>query len=403
MISVADAQEQLFARIQSLPPLPAQTVLISDAIGRVLAGDVHAVRDHPPFAASAMDGFAVRWADIQTLPARLQIIGESHAGKRFPNHVQAGQAVRIFTGAPVPSGADTVVVQEDTSRTHDQVTILARPDKSGGHVRPAALDAHKGQLLGQSGDTLSPARAGWIAAAAVASVQVVQRPTVDLVMCGDELRLPGQPLGDDQIVSTNGLVLAGMLGAAGADVVGADHIVPDDRDALSAIFTNATAQLIITAGGASVGERDFIQDAIKNAGGTIEFWKIAMRPGKPLMLGSIGDKIIIGLPGNPVSAFVCATLFAVPAVRALQGARHALPKTTPATWLHDWPANGPRQDYVRVTVEQTLTGYGLRALGQQDSSMLSVLAAAEALAVIPAFAEAARPGDPVQMLALRGG
>jgi molybdopterin molybdotransferase len=403
MISVDAAQEQLLARIAALPIHVAQQVRITDAIGRVLAGDVFAARDHPPFAAAAMDGFAVRWSDIQALPTHLRVVGESHAGKRFSGTMHSGQTVRIFTGAPIPAGADTVVTQEDTVRDSDRVHISGRPDKSGGHVRPAGLDARKGQLLAQRGDTLTPARAGWIAASAVATVDTTPRPRVDLVMCGDELRLPGQQLGEDQIVSTNGLLLAAMLTAAGADVVGADHVVPDDLDVLSAIFANAQAQLIVTAGGASVGARDFVQEAIKNAGGTIEFWKIAMRPGKPLMLGSIGDKIIIGLPGNPVSAFVGATLFAVPAVRALQRAIHVLPAPLPASWLHAWPENGPRADYVRVRVDRHAAGFVVQADGVQDSSMLSVLAHAGALAVVPPFAPAAKAGDAVQIILLNAG
>jgi molybdopterin molybdotransferase len=400
MIPVATAQEKLLAHVASVPKPPPETLSIAAAIGRILARDVMALRDQPPFAASAMDGYAVRWADVQSLPTTLQVSGESHAGKRYSGSLAQGEAIRIFTGAPVPPGADTILLQEDTSCSGNTVIVSGRPDKLGGHLRPAALDAHQGQLLARAGERLSAARAGWIAAAAVASVNVAPRPRVDLVMCGDELRLPGQSLGADQIVSTNGLVLDSLLRDSGADVVGSDNIIPDDLDALTAVFKNSQAQLIVTAGGASVGARDFVQEAIRNAGGEIDFWKIAMRPGKPLMVGRTGDKIIIGLPGNPVSAFVGAILFALPAIRALQGATDILPKEIPATWSHAGPANGARADYVRVRLKSTAAGLTVEAHAMQDSSMLSVLAAADALAIIPAGSTAFQPGDPVSVILL---
>jgi molybdopterin molybdotransferase len=400
MISVAEAQAQLIARIAQLPKAATEIISIMESVGRILASDVLAMRDHPPFPASAMDGYAVRWPDVEKLPATLRIIGESHAGQRFLGAVKAGDAVRIFTGAPVPGGADTIIIQEETSRDGDLITITGAPDKVGGHIRNAGLDALKGQTLVRTGEKLTAARAGLIAASAVSAVEVTVKPRVDLVLCGDELRLPGQSLGEDQIVSTNGLMLGAMLREAGADVIGDDHIVPDDKQALIAIFRNSTAQLIVSAGGASVGARDFIQDAIIAAGGTIDFWKIAMRPGKPLMLGSLNDKLILGLPGNPVSAYVGAILFALPAVRALQGALQILPETISANWTHDWSANGARTDFVRVQVERRTTGLAVRAVAMQDSSMLSVLAGADGLAIIEAGAAAVRAGDPVQILML---
>ncbi len=400
MIPVRDAQAQLLALVRALGPPRQEMISVAASAGRILAEDCVAQRDQPPFASSAMDGYAVQWQDISQLPATLTVIGESHAGKRFSGALRQGEAVRIFTGAPVPEGADTIVVQEETARSGDQVTITGRPENLGGHIRRAGLDCTVGKLIAHKGEKITAARAGFIAAAAIFQVTVAKSPRVDLVMCGDELRLPGQPLGHDQIVSTNGLMLAGLLQSAGADVIGADNIVPDDLAALTATLAHSDAQLIVTAGGASVGERDFVQQAIIEAGGRIDFWKIAMRPGKPLMVAQIKNKIIIGLPGNPVSAFVGAILFVLPAVRALQGALHVLPDIQRGHWAQPHPANGPRTDYVRATVARQADGLGVRALPVQDSSMLSVLAAANALAIVPAGASAAIVGDPVDLILL---
>jgi molybdopterin molybdotransferase len=400
VISVAEAQERLITLIAGLRKHPAETVFVTDSVGRVLAEDIVARRDHPPFAASAMDGYAVRWADIQTLPVQLRCIGESHAGKRFSAAIAPGTCVRILTGAPVPEGADTVVVQEDVTRDGETVSIRARPEKIGGHIRRAGLDCAAGQILAAKGTEITAARACLLAAAAVTHVPVQAKPQVDLLMCGDELRLPGQSLGADQIVSTNGLLLSALLKQAGAHVAGADHIVPDDLAAMTAIIRNSDADMLVTAGGASVGDRDFVQDAIKAAGGTVDCWKIAMRPGKPLMIATLDNKLIIGLPGNPVSAFVGSLLFALPAVRALQGHERPFPEIMHGVWAESRAANGPRADYVRSVVTPAEKGLAVRALPVQDSSMLSVLADATALAIVPANTPAVAAGAPVQFLPL---
>lgn len=400
MISVAAAQERLIALIDALPPTQAEPIFVTDSIGRILAEDVVARRDHPPFAASAMDGYAVQWADIQSLPTELRCVGQSHAGKRFSGNVSPGEAVRIFTGAPVPAGADTVVVQEDVTRAGDKISIAGRPEKAGGHIRRAGLDCAAGSILATTGTELSAPLACLVASAAVMQVMVQKKTQVDLLLCGDELRLPGQTLGADQIVSTNGVLLQALLQKAGAEVAGADHIVPDDLAALTAVLRHSDAQLIVTAGGASVGERDFLQEAIRAAGGTLDFWKIAMRPGKPLMIATLGQKLIIGLPGNPVSAFVGALLFAQPAVRALQKHRTPFPQIMHGFWSEPRPANGARADYVRCVAIPTGKGLAVHALPVQDSSMLSVLAEANALAVVPPQAPAASAGDPVAFISL---
>lgn len=400
MISVEDAQARLLALVQGFGSAASETVSIADSIGRILAADVIARRNQPPFPSAAMDGYAVRWEDIQHLPATLSVIGDSQAGNRFPGTVTHGKAVRILTGAPLPDGADSIVVQEDVTREGNQILIQGRPDRQGGHVRRTGLDCAAGDILAQRGAHISPARAGLIAAGAVTQVEVAQKTRVDLVLCGDELRLPGQPLGADQIVSTNGLLLAALLKQAGADVVGADNIIPDDLAALTAVIKNSDARLILSVGGASVGDRDYVQAAIVAAGGMIDFWKIAMRPGKPLMIATLDKTLIIGLPGNPVSAFVGAMLFALPAVRALQGAATPFPHTLTAQWAEAMPAGGPRADYLRAKLERMDGGLVVRAIPVQDSSMLSVLASADALAIRPAHAAPARAGDLAEIVPL---
>jgi molybdopterin molybdotransferase len=400
MISVGDAQSRLSAILAAHGQARPETISISDAVGRVLAQDVFARRDQPPFASSAMDGYAVRWGDIENLPATLKIVGTAQAGKRYSGKLLPGETVRILTGAPVPDDADTVVVQEDVMLEKNSIIVNGRPENRAGHIRRAGLDCAAGRLLAAAGTWLSPALTCLIAAGAVSVVSVGCLPRVDLVMCGDELRLSGQPLGADQIVSTNGLMLATLMRDAGARVVGADNIIPDDLDALTSVFRNSDADIIVTAGGASVGDKDFVQAAILAAGGKLDFWKIAMRPGKPLMIGTLGQKLIVGLPGNPVSAFVGALLFAVPAVRALQGQTHPFPALHAGTWGGAQPENGPRDDYVRVRLERGPTGPIAHGLSVQDSSMLSVLAAADALAVRPAHEAARSPGDPMLFLPL---
>ncbi len=397
MISVSAAQANILALADALPDLAVEQVDITAATGRILAEKVLAPRSQPPFAASAMDGYAVQWSDIQTLPCTLKIIGEAHAGRRFDNPLHAGCAVRIFTGAPVPDGADTVVAQEDTRRDADTVQILDRPALTARHIRPKGQDVAAGTLLAARGTVLDIRQCTFMAGAGVATVPVFPRPTVDLILCGDELKLPGTPLGPDDIVSTNGMLLAHMLRHAGADVRNADRLVPDNLAELTNIIRASTADIMISCGGASVGERDFVQAALRAAGATLAFWKIAMRPGKPFMAATLGDKIIIGLPGNPVSAAVCALLFAQPLVRARARARQPLAATVTGRWAHDVPPNGERADYVRASVDNG----AVTLLPRQDSALLGVLAQADALAVRPAAAAAAHAGDPVELLFLK--
>jgi molybdopterin molybdotransferase len=399
MISVAQAQAQVLALAR---PLPAETIALSAALGRVTAAAVLAERNHPPFAASAMDGYAVRWDDLASLPTTLTQIGVSQAGLRFAGAVQPGECVRIFTGAPLPDGADTVVVQEDTHADGASIRITGTPTKRGGHIRAAGLEAQEGETLVPAGTRLSPAHLGWLASAAVTQVAVRRAPVAELFATGDELVPPGAALGPDQIVSTNGMVLDALLRKDRAMVRGAERILADDPAVIAAALAASTADVLITIGGASVGERDYVLGCLEQLGATVAFWKIAMRPGKPLMVAQLGGRIVIGLPGNPVSAAVCAHLIVRPLLRALQGVDAPLPPVWRARWDVEVDANGNRADYMRASLIWREDGLWVRPLVPQDSSMLSRLAQAEALALRPPGAPSALVGEWSDVLPLDG-
>lgn len=395
MLSVDEAQRALLAHAR---PLPAETVTLADAAGRFTATDIAAKLTQPPFDASSMDGYAIRWAD---LPGPWRVIGESAAGRRFAGPVGTGEAVRIFTGAPLPPGADTVVIQEEIARDGDDARILGDGSLAcGAHIRPMGLDFMQGTPLVPAGTRLISARLGLLAAAGHGSVAVHRRPRVVLLATGDELVEAGEIPGPDGIVSSNGPMLAALLRAAGADVRDGG-IVPDTFNALDAALANAAnADLIVTVGGASVGDYDLVVPALQARGASIDFWKVAMRPGKPMLAGTLGGATVIGLPGNPVSAFVCATLFALPVVRALLGDRDPLPTAMLAEATVDLPANDSRRDHLRATLALVDGAWRVTPAARQDSSMLSVLAAADALLVRPEHAAAAPAGTAVPVISL---
>ncbi len=394
MISVAEAQARLLALITEAAR--CETVSIADALGRTLADDVFAVRDHPPFAASAMDGYAVRFADVVRAPVQLSVVGSAIAGSRYNGEIKSGEAIRILTGAPMPADCDTVVLQEDCVRRDDTLTVNAMPDHLGVHVRRAGLDIVATTLIARKGEIITPRLAGFIAAGAIKNISTYTRPGIELLACGDELKLPGETLGPDDIVSSNSLVLAGLLRAEGACVSGDDRVIGDDPAALEAAIRASTADILISIGGASVGDRDYMQGALVAAGATIDFWRVALKPGKPMMVGRRSKQIIIGLPGNPVSAYVCAVLFAVPALKALLGHKTVLPQTEKAVWGTDMRENGPRAEYVRVTLDHGVA----TPLKPQDSSMLSVLARADALAIRLPHAVVAAAGETIDIIRL---
>jgi molybdopterin molybdotransferase len=374
LLSVPDALARVLAL---MAPVGVETVPVARAAGRVLAETVTARRTQPPFAASAMDGYAI--GDDDARPgARFRVIGEALAGRRFAGHVGPGEAVRIFTGAPLPDGAGRVVIQEDVRRDGDTIVIGAMPDAER-HVRAAGADFAAGDPVAAP-CRIGPERAALLAAMNVALVPVARRPVVALIPTGDELVPPGEAPGPDQIVASNQIGLAGLLAAEGAE----PRLLPIARDrpeALRAALSLAAgADLIVTLGGASVGEHDLVREVFVAEGLDLAFWRIAMRPGKPLMAGRIGGVPMLGLPGNPVSAMVCGHLFLRPAVRALLGLPACPLARERARLGQALGPNGPREHYMRARLE----GGICTPFARQDSSLLSVLAAADVLLVRPA-------------------
>ncbi|NIA67312.1 molybdopterin molybdotransferase MoeA [Pelagibius litoralis] len=398
MISVEEALTRILERFR---PLPSETLGLGEAFGRVLATDIAARVTQPPKAVSAMDGYAVRAADVAAVPASLKVIGRVPAGSLFAGQLGPGEAVRIFTGAPLPDGADAIVIQEDTEVSGDQVTVK-ESSPLGHYVRPAGLDFSEGDAGPRAGQRLTARDVGLIAAMNHPWVQVHRRPRVAILATGDEVVMPGDPLGPSQIVSSNGLALAAFVRACGGDPIQLG-IAPDRSERLAELAAGARgADLLLTAGGASVGEHDLVQSALEGQGLQLDFWKIAMRPGKPLMFGQLGDTPMLGLPGNPVSALVCALLFARPALNRLRGLDSPAHPVSPMRLGADLPANDRRQDYLRARVSKDSQGQRTAtAYGRQDSSMLAMLAAADGLILRPPHAEAARSGAMVPVMDLR--
>jgi molybdopterin molybdotransferase len=400
MISVEEALRRFLA---PLKPLAAEQVAVSDGFGRVLAEDLLARRTQPPFAVSAMDGYAVRAADVAAVPARLRVIGSVPAGSAFAGTVAAGEAVRIFTGAKLPAGADCIVIQEDTAREGDWVTVREGAP-AGRYVRPEGLDFRAGDRGLAAGTVLTVRDVGLAAAMNRPWLSVRRRPRIAILPTGDEVVMPGDPVGPNQIVSSNGLALAALVTACGGtpQLLG---IALDHPDSLRALAEGASgADMLVTAGGASVGEHDLVQSALALDGLELDFWKIAMRPGKPLMVGRLKGTPMLGLPGNPVSSLVCALLFLKPALETMLGiARDGeAPQTAPLTVALD--ANDRRQDYLRARTRRAADGgIEVEPFARQDSSMLSLLARADCLVVRPPLAPAALPGDRVPIIRFTAG
>ncbi|MCS6986523.1 MAG: molybdopterin molybdotransferase MoeA [Sphingomonadaceae bacterium] len=394
--------EEAQARLLELAgPLPLEEVPLAQAAGRWLARDVDARLTHPPADTSAMDGWAVRFAD---LPGPLKVVGMAAAGHPFPGPVAPGQAVRIFTGAPLPAGADTVAVQEEMAEEGGCVRLMGEgPGAPGANVRPRGLDVRQGAVVGRAGERLTPRHLGLLAAAGLDRVPVRRRPRVVWLATGDELVPPGVEPGPGRIVSSNGVMVAAQLAAAGAHVEDRG-ILPDDREAIAAALAEAArdADVILTSGGASVGEHDLVRPVLGDLGAEIEFWRLAIRPGKPILAGRLGSAVVVGLPGNPVAAFVGTLLLAAPFVRHLAGDPDPWPR--PDWWpaAVDLPAGGPRRDFQRARLERTDAGWRVRPFPVQDSSMLSVLAKSDALLVRPERAPPVRAGEAVPVLRLDG-
>ena len=373
MTSVDEALSHLFSLVA---PLEAGSVPLQDACGRVLAETVTARRDQPPFSASAMDGYAVQSSDA--VPgARLSVIGEAAAGHGFAGGLSQSQAVRIFTGAPVPEGADRVVIQEDVAREGNTITLGNQLD-DGPHIRRKGTDFSVGDAM-KAPRRLTPSDVALLAAMNVPRVMVARKPVVALISTGDELVMPGEDPGPDQIIASNTFGLKAMLEQLGASA----RLLPIARDntaSLETAFDLAEgADLVVTIGGASVGDHDLVGDVAASLGMERSFYKVRMRPGKPLMAGRMGQAAMVGLPGNPVSAMVCGHVFLAPMIRLMLGLGAAPAPRRSARLAQDIDKGGPREHYMRATVADGT----ILAEDRQDSSLLSVLARANALMIRP--------------------
>ena len=383
--------------LTGVKPIGAEEVPLSNAHGRVLAVPLKAARAQPPFAASAMDGYAVRASDVAKVPTTLKLIGEAPAGHGFPDRVSKGQAVRIFTGAPLPAGTDTIIIQENTRANDDGTVSILETAAASSFVRAAGLDFRKGEVLLPKHTLMGAREIGLAAAMNHARISVIRRPSVALLATGDELVEPGATPRDDQIISSNTLAISAIISRFGGEPLDLG-IIPDKSTHIEkAIERAAGADILVTIGGASVGDHDLVQAAMEACGIRIGFWKIAMRPGKPLMFGSRQNQRVIGLPGNPVSAMVCTRLFIVPLIAAMTGNRQPLAPVTGVLGAPMQP-NDHRQDYVRATLSHGKHGEPVATpFPKQDSSMQRIFANADCLIIRPPFAPAAKQGDTIQL------
>ena len=399
LMPVADA---LAAILAGAEPLPEEMIALDDAWHRVLARDVAALRTQPPQAMSAMDGYAVRAADAAKMQARLKVIGEVAAGRPFARAVGPGEAVRIFTGGVVPDGADAVIIQEDTVADGGNITITEAAI-AGRHIRPAGVDFRQGDVLLSAGGRLTDRDLSLAASMNYPELPVRRRPKVVLLATGDELVMPGSMPGPGQIVYSNGYALRALARTEGAETIDLG-IAADTIEATTAGIRRARdsgADILVTTGGASVGDHDLVQESLRAEGVAMAFWQIAMRPGKPMMHGRLGAMRVIGVPGNPVSSYVCTLLFVVPLIRALSGRKFVHHVRESAVLGRDVGANDRREDYLRARLEERADGTLVAtSVNHQDSSLLANLSAAGALVIRPPFAPAASAGSPCDILRL---
>lgn len=398
LMPVADAYA---AVLKGAAALPEETVPLTSAHHRTLSRDIAALRTQPPAAMSAMDGYAVRASDAVT-GARLKVIGEVAAGRPFNSIIGAGQAARIFTGGVIPNGADAVVIQEDTARDGD-IVIVNEALVAGKNIRAAGIDFKQGDVLLPRGTRLNDRALALAASMDHPHLPVHRRPRIAILATGDELVAPGSALAPGQIVYSNIFSLSALVESEGAEVIDLG-IARDTLESTTDGIRRAResgADVLVTTGGASVGDHDLVQTALKAEGVDMAFWKIALRPGKPMMHGRLGSMRVLGLPGNPVSSYVCAFLFLVPLIRALSG-RNAVDHVLEQAVLgRDMPANDQRQDYLRARLENGESSIPVATtVGPQDSSLVANLAAANALIVRPPFAPAAPAGSPCTILRL---
>jgi molybdopterin molybdotransferase len=401
MASLMPVKEARDAVLAGAAGLPDEMVALEQACGRVLARDIAALRTQPPDAMSAMDGYAVRAADA-VLGAKLKVIGEVAAGRPFGRKVGAGDAVRIFTGGVVPEGADAVVIQEDTARDGD-IVVINEASRTGRHVRRAGLDFREGDVLLRQGRVLSDRDLALAAAMNHPTLPVHRRPKVALLATGDELVMPGSRPTEGQVVYSSGYALRALVTREGAEVIDLG-IARDTLEATTSAIRRAIAagaDILASTGGASVGDHDLVKQALEAEGVGIAFWRIAMRPGKPMMHGRRGNLRVLGLPGNPVSSYVCATLFLVPLIRALSGRSDLAPRPIRAVLGAGLAANDVREDYLRATLEERSEALPIvTPMGVQDSSLQANLAFSQALIIRAAHAPPAAAGSVCDVLKL---
>ena len=401
LLPVADALDRLLSAAR--PVLRTEKVPLHQADGRVLAEDIAARLTQPPFDNSAMDGYALRHEDIAELGSVLKVVGTSSAGHAFEGSAGPGEAVRIFTGAPLPAFADTVLLQEDAEVLEDGRIRTTFLTPKGRHIRPRGQDFAEGEIVLKAGDVLDPGRLTVAAAMNHAELTVYARPRVALLATGDELVPPGTMPGASQIIASNTYGVGAIARDAGAEIVDLG-IVRDDKQAILEAVRSALARdidVLVTLGGASVGDFDLVQPVLGEAGMELDFWRIAMRPGKPLMVGRLGDIQVVGLPGNPVSSLVCSLLFLEPLVRRLAHlpAKNRLRSAVTAVPVKE---NDQRQDYVRARIARGPSGeLSVTPFGKQDSSMMKLFAESEGLLIRPPHAPALEAGAACEVLLLR--
>lgn len=395
LLSVEKALESV---LEGVAVLPCEEIPTGEAHGRVLAAPLASNRDQPPSDVSSMDGYAARAADLKAAKNLLQVIGESAAGHEFKGTVKAGEAVRIFTGAVLPHGTDTVIAQEDAELAGVTVTLPA--EQAGKFVRRRGLDFQAGQTMLESGRRLSARDLALIAAMDHAKVTVARRPKVAIIATGDELVQPGAGGDPNRIIASNPIGLSALLKPEGAEIFHAG-IVPDRLDDVVAAIkrARANADILVTLGGASVGDHDLVAKALEAENIPLQFHRVALRPGRPLLLARADPLRVIGLPGNPVAVFVCGLLFLIPLLRKMQGRRDLFPPVEPAVLGADLAQNDHRQDYLRAKIARTPDGRLVASpIGLQDSSMQAFLVAADGLLVRPPHAPAARKGDVCEVI-----
>jgi molybdopterin molybdotransferase len=399
LMPVADA---LAAILAGAEPLAEEMVALDAAYHRTLARDVAAKRTQPPQAMSAMDGYAVRAADAARINARLKVIGEVAAGRPFDRALGVGEAARIFTGGVIPEGADAVVIQEDTVVDGTSITITEAASP-GRHIRPAGVDFRQGDVLLKAGRRLSDRDLSLAASMNFPELPVRRKPIVALLATGDELVMPGSEPGPGQIVYSNAYALRALARAEGAETIDLG-IAADTLEATTAGIRRALeakSDILVTTGGASVGDHDLVKTSMEAEGVAIAFWRIAMRPGKPMMHGRLGGMRVVGVPGNPVSSYVCTMLFVVPLIRALSGRSSIHHVREEALLGRDVGANDVREDYLRARLEERADGSLIATpVNQQDSSLLANLAVSQALLIRAPFAPAAKAGTPCEILRL---